>query len=549
MFLRFFYHKTQSVFFAAAWVGIFAFLSRLLGLLRNRLLAVYFGAGRELDIYYAAFRVPDFVFNILVVGAVSSVLVPVFSDFLEKDRKDAERLLNVVANWFVVFLALASSVLFVFAPQIMKIITPGFLDGDLEKAVFLTRIMFLSPLFLGLSSILGSALLVFKKMIAYSLAPIVYNLGIIFSILFLVPFFGVSGLAFGVVLGALCHFLAQFFSYSYSGFKFNLSFDFFHKGIKKILFLATPRIFGVSVSQINVLAITAFASFFGPGGIAAFNFANDFQYLPVGIIAISFSVAVFPAMSLSAAKESLDEFRRQLSETTLQITFLILPISVLFFVSRFQIVSFVLKGGMFSEPDTVLVSATLGFFCFGIFAQSLIPLFTRAFFALQNTLMPVIVNSLGAVLNIALSIYFIWLMNINGAFYRFVSLLTGLEFSDNIGVLGLALAFSVSGILNILFLFLLFHKKFIQLDLKKIFISVGKIFVSTVLMFFVIRFFLDFFDDLFIVNERAKALVQMAAVFFIGTFVYCLCASFLGLEEFFFFKSRVKGTLVKLKSL
>ena len=308
MFNHIFNSKTKTVTFAAIILGISSLISGLLGLVRDRLLAGYFGASPELDVYFAAFRIPDAVYGILIAGGMAMVFLPIFSDYFDKDQKEAWRFANIIINCFLFFLVIFSVNLFVLTPAILNFITPGFSIGQRELTADLSRILFLSPILLGLSGIFSSILHYFNRFLAYSLAPVFYNLGIIFGIVFFLPNFGLYGLIFGVILGVLLHLFIQLPAVFYSGFHYQAIFDFNYPGLKKIFSLIVPRIVSQVFLQSNTIIITAIASTLASGSIAIFNFANNLQSLPVGIIGASFAVASFPALSSAWVNGQKEKF-------------------------------------------------------------------------------------------------------------------------------------------------------------------------------------------------------------------------------------------------
>ena len=185
---------TQSVAAAAFIISLAGAASLLLGLFRNRLLAGQFGAGDTLDAYYAAFRIPDLIYNIMIAGALSAAFIPVFTELIEKKNKDkAWEFSSGILSLQILIAGAVSIILIIFAPWLMKLVTPGYTGEKLSLTVTLTRIMFLSPFLMGISGIIGGALVSFKKFLIYSLAPIFYNVGIIIGILFLVKPFGPAG--------------------------------------------------------------------------------------------------------------------------------------------------------------------------------------------------------------------------------------------------------------------------------------------------------------------------------------------------------------------
>jgi len=323
----FFNSQTKTITFAAAILGLSALFSRLLGLIRDRLLAGNFGAGEELDIYFAAFRIPDFVYGILIMGGIAAVFLPVFSEYYKKNENDAWRFVNNLLNTFLFLLILLCSVLALLTPFLIDLIAPGFSPEKKDLAIDLTRIMFLSPILFGLSSLFSGILHYFNRFLAYSLAPILYNLGIIFGILFLVPIFGLPGLAYGVILGAAAHWLFQIPAAIVSGYKYKPVFNFRSPGISKVFKLMIPRTVGAAAYHLNLIVITAIASTLTVGSIAIFNFSNNLQYFPIGIIGASFAIAAFPGLCRTWAAGLKEEFSETFSSTFRQILFLIIPIN------------------------------------------------------------------------------------------------------------------------------------------------------------------------------------------------------------------------------
>lgn len=449
MLKRFFGLQTKTIGLAASLLAVSSILSALLGLIRDRLLAGRFGAGESLDIYFAAFRIPDLVYGILITGGITTVFLPVFSEFFKKNEKEAWDFVSNLLNCFFVFLVLLCGVLFVFAPLIINLIVPGFSAESKELAVSLTRIMFLSPILFGLSSIFSGILHYFNKFLVYSLAPILYNLGIIIGIVFLVPLFGIYGVAFGVILGALFYLLLQIPAAVKSGYKHSFSFNFKYSGLDKVFKLMVPRIVGTTAYHLNLIVITAIASTLTVGSIAIFNFSNNLQYFPIGFIGISFSLASFPFLSRNWAEGLKEKFLESFHSTFRQILFLVLPVSFLLFILRGQIVHLILRNGNFSLSDANLTAASLGIFCFSIFASAFIPFLSRVFYSFQNTKTPVLIALSSIALNICLSIFFV----------RF----------KGIGIIGLPLALSISYIVQFLMLLAFLKKEISEINLKGIF--------------------------------------------------------------------------------
>ncbi len=484
MFYRFLNSQTKTVISSAGILAVFSLLSRFLGLIRDRLLAASFGAGQEMDIYTAAFRVPDLVYNILIAGGIVVAFLPLFSEYFLKDKEEGWKMVNCVLNVFLFLLILCSSILFILAPWLIEFIVPGFDVSSKVLTITLTRLMLLSPIFFGISSIFSGILHYFNRFLAYSLAPVVYNLGIISGILFFAPYnnWGIFGVGLGVVLGAFLHLAIQIIPAFNCGFRYKPVLDFKYPAIRKIFTLMIPRTIAIASQQINLIVITAIASTITTGSIAVFYYSNNIQHLPIGIIGVSFATATFPLLSKTWANGQKKEFLQGLSSSFRQILFLIIPASALMYLLRAQIIRIILGTGQFGWWETRLTSACLGVFCLSIFATALIPLVARAFFAFQDTKTPTLISVISVAFNIVLSFAFVWLLQFPNLFYGFIKNALRLQGIEDISVVGLPLAFSIATIFQLTLLLLFLYKKIGDLDIKEISYSFLKIILATLIM-------------------------------------------------------------------
>lgn len=497
-------------------------------MLRDRILAGQFGAGDTLDAYYAAFRIPDLIYNLMIVGALSAAFIPVFTELISKDKeKEAWELSSGILSLQIFITGILSLVLVIFAPWIMKLVTPGFAGEKMDLTVALTRVMFLSPFFLGISGIIGGVLVSFKKFLMYSLAPIFYNLGIIIGALFFVQRMGPAGLAWGVVLGAFMHMLVQYPSIKFSGFHFRPVFwdAFKNKEVRKVLRLMLPRTMTIAVSQINFTVITIFASTLAAGSLAVFNLANNIQSAPLGLFGVSFAIAVFPTLSAFAARKEKQAFIDAFSRTFRQILFFVIPLSIFLFVLRAQTVRVALGSGKFNWNDTILTYRTLGLLIFSLFAQSVIPLITRAFYALQNTKTPLYIAIVSEAVNIV----------------------TVLVLIRQYGVYGLAIAFSFASLVNMALLMFFLRKELSNIDGRKIIQAALKIIIASLLGGLVAQ------GVKYIVGSRGEldtfvaVLTQLMLAGTAGLATFMLASYYLKSEEFFHFANSLTRKLFKDK--
>ena len=531
MIRRFLNAQTKNVFGAAAILASFSLLSRLFGLLRDRLLAAHFGAGRELDVYFAAFRIPDLIYNVLIAGGLVVCFLPLFSELLKEDEKSAWEFTNNLLNIFLVLLSFVSLVLFIFAPFLVKIVAPGFDAEQLKLTILLTRLMFLSPIFLGLSSIFSGIIQYFNRFLTYSISPILYNLGIILGILVLAPIFGVLGVAMGVVLGSFLHFLLQFLAALYCGFKYKLSLNLHYRGVKRAFLLMIPRVFGTAVSQVNLLIVTSVASILGEGAISIFNFANNLSTFPVGIIGISFAIAVFPSLSRAIADEDKERFKKVFSVTLRQILFLIVPLSLSMYVLRAQIVRIVLGAGKFTWGETRLTAASLGIFALSLFAATIIPLLLRAFFAFKDTKTPTLIAIASVIFNTFLVLFLPSVLSSPNAFQTLTANLLKIEDLSNMRIVGLSLSVALSNVFQFILFMYFLSKKIVSFKSKEILSSLYKIIASSIVMTIVIFLSLRLFNLFITTNTFLGIFFQTSLSFALGIAAFTVSSYFLKSPE------------------
>jgi putative peptidoglycan lipid II flippase len=459
---KIFKDQSQTITSAALILALTSLISRVLGFFRDRLLAGSFGASDALDAYYAAFRVPDLVYNLLVMGALSAGFIPVFVSLWQKEKTEGEasdpwRFVSGVFNLLAVGLIVLTVVGWLAAPSFVKFITPGFAGEKLAQTISLTRILFLSPLILGLSAVMGGVLQARRRFLIYSLAPIFYNMGIIGGIMFLAPSFGVYGVAAGVIIGALLHFLIQCPAFYGLGFRYKMVFGWADESVRRLIRLTGPRILTLAVSQINFLALTAIGSGLVAGSLTIFNLTYNIWTFPLGILAASLATAAFPQLSQAIAAGNRQGFREIFSATCRQILFLILPVSALFWVLRTPLVQVILGTGKFGLADVLSTGEALKFLILGLFAEAVNLLLVRGFFALEDTKTPFWVGLFSSILRIG------------GAWWL----------AGSLGVAGLALGYASGGIINMVWLWFLLSRKAAGLAGKEIFASALKIILAS----------------------------------------------------------------------
>jgi len=450
---------------AAILLGVFSLVSQLIGLFRDRMLANTIGPSSTLDIYYAAFRIPDLLYLSIASLASITVLMPFLIERLNGSGKDsARKFFNDVFSGFLILLVVVSGTVFVFMPAISHLIAPGFNPAELHTLVGVSRIMLLSPVLLGLSGLVGTITQLLRKFIIFSLSPIFYNLGIIFGIIYLYPRFGDYGLAVGVVIGAGLHLLVQLPTIIHAGFTPALSRRIEKASLRKLITLSLPRTIGLSMNSISLLVVVALASTVGAGAVSVFNFSINLETTPVGIIGLSYAIASFPLLAETFARGEIDKWQHSIFSATRQIIFWSLPITTLFIVLRAQIVRITLGSGMFSWTDTKLTAACFAIFSIGLIGQSLVLVSVRAFYSAHDTKTPLFINTLCSLIIIGLAYYLLHIFATVPSFKNTVESLLRVQGTSGTAVLMLPLAYSIGTLLNAWLHWLDLRRKYIKIN-------------------------------------------------------------------------------------
>jgi putative peptidoglycan lipid II flippase len=438
-----------------------AFLvSRILGWVRVAIIGVTFGAGPELDAFFAAFRLPDLIFQLVAAGALASALIPIIAGMLTANEHErAWRLASTVTNLMLVGLVILAMVIAVFAPVIVPAITPGFTAVEAARTVDLTRIMLLAPIFLALGSVTTSLLNADGRFAAAAVAPIVYNLAIIGAALTLGQSLGVTGLAIGVVAGSVGHLLVQLPAVLRLGFRYTTQIDLADPQARKALALMVPRAIGLGATQITFVVVTSIASTLGTGAITAFNIAFTLLQIPIGVIGVPLGVVVFPALSREAALGRTDEFGALLSRAVRLLLFVMLPLTGIGIVLRREVTELLFGYGRFDAAAIDLTAATLFTFMFGLAAHALIAVLARAFYAYQDTRTPVAAGIISVLVNITLSVVL----------------------AGPLGLPGIGLAIAIGAWVELAILFVLLRQRLPELSLRPVFLVAVRSLFATVL--------------------------------------------------------------------
>jgi putative peptidoglycan lipid II flippase len=506
-FFRILHTEVRGLHQAAYLLAGFAFLSQILALIRDRLLAASFGAGSTLDVYYAAFRIPDFIF--ITVGSMVSisVLIPFLMDKIKGGQEDGKKFISNIFSFFFLLIVVSAVIGFFLVPFLSKFLFPGFTGDKLTQVIGLTRILLLSPIFLGLSNILGTLTQAYRRFFLYALSPILYNLGIIVGVLFIYPVFGLSGLAYGVIIGAILHFAIQIPFIIESGLFPRLQFKFDFKEIGRVLFISIPRTFTLGSDSISIIFLLSFASLMTAGSIAVFNFSYNLQSVPLSIIGVSYSLAAFPMLIKYFSSGEKEKFAEQAIASAKHIIFWSVPVVVLFVILRAQIVRTVLGSGQFNWSDTRLTAAALALFAVSLVFQNLTMLFVRAYYAVGKTKKPFIAKFVNAVTTVLFGYGFMLAFLHYPIFKYFLESLLKVQDIPGSIILTLPLGWSIGEVINSIALWFVFEKDFKGFS-KPVLRTFVQVFASSLVMGYVAYVSLNIFDDVFNLETTAGVFLQ-----------------------------------------
>ncbi len=479
-FLKALGRETSNIHEAAYLLGFFALFSQVLGLFRDRLLAHYFGAGPMLDIYYASFRIPDLIFATVASLVAGSVLIPFLQEKMGEGEGKAKQFIDEVWSGFFVIIICVSVVAFFLMPYLVPFLFSGMPLESQSTVIILSRILLLSPLFLGFSNFLSTIIQSHSRFALYALSPVLYNLAIILGLIVLFPIFGIQGVVIGVVLGSVLHAIIQIpFARSVALFP-DVVFPIIWSRLKSISIVSLPRTLTLALVNIVLIVMVSLASRMTEGSIAVFNLAYNLQSVPMTIIGVSYSMAAFPTLSKLFVSGDKKEFVRYVSSAIRHIIFLSLPIMALFIILRAQIIRTILGTGAFSWNDTRLTAACFALFAISAVAQSANLLFIRSFYARGKTKIPLMISGASSLLTIIISFAFYKLFFFSETFKELITFVFKVQNLPGTEILSLPLSFTIGSLAG-LGLFVFYFEK----DFKNFIKSIKDVFFqSTVASFF-----------------------------------------------------------------
>lgn len=485
--------KATTAAKATVLVSFAAFLSYLIGLVRDRIIAVNFGASDLTDVYNISFLIPDFLFNFFIAGALAASFLPVFSDYLHKDKKEAFQIANTILTGATLLITILAIVSYVFMQQIISTIFPEAAPAMRTDIIGMTRIMLLSGIFFTISNTLGNLLMSYKHFFSYSLAPIFYNLGIIGGIIFLEGKFGIYSAAVGVVIGAGLHMLIRLIDTAKTEYRYRPQLDIKHPGFKKIIRLMIPKSLSLIAWQLNLFVFAKVAINMVEGGWSAFNYARNIQSFAVSLFGIAFATAIFPYLTDTANINDDISYTKHIQKTFQKILFFTIPAAAGLIVLTQPIVELILSGGEFGQKSILMTSTLLFFFALSIPFESLSQILARAFYARQNTITPTIINITTMVLIASIAIFI----------------------TPKFGIQWLSIGFTIGFVYYVIVSIILLRKHLKGFNFREFFRSFGKTVIATTTMVAIILLVQPLQDSIPIKMAHAARIAIGAISFFL----------------------------------
>lgn len=519
-----FLRKQTNILSAAFVIMVTYGLSFIVGLVKTRLLLSYFfgSSAPLLDVYYAAFLIPDTVFQLLVIGSLSAAFLPTFSRYLAKNETDAWHIASATLNIILILFLLISTLIFIFAPTLSRLIAPGFTPDQISLLIKLLRIMLTAQIFFSISGFLTSVIQSHQRFLIPALAPVVYNIGIILGIIFLSPTLGILGPTIGVVIGAILHMLIQIPIAYKLGFRFRLLLDTRHPGVREVFHLMPPRAIAQGVDQIEQFVAVTLASLLSAGSLSLLNASRLLYTIPSTLFGTTIGQAAFPSLSQAVARQDLAEFKKIFVAAFLQIAFIALPVSILFIILRIPIVRIVFGGRTFPWEATLLTGKTVAALAASAGFYAVMQLVIRGFYALHDTDTPFYVGLGAAIFNAAFSVLAIYIFKW--------------------GIVGIAVAISATTILETLLLTVLLYRKATGLkDTQVVLIPLAKIVAISFLMGMALWAPMRLLDKFVFDTTRTFPLIILTVVTsLIGFSVYLFLSYLFKVEEFSSFIDLIK---------
>ncbi len=470
---------------AALLIAALSLVSQVLAVVRDKLLAHYFGAGETLSLYYAAFRIPDMVYASLSALMAAIIVLPLLTRSYTQNKDEVQNVLNSLCTVFIVVGVIVTGVLYVLMPYLTRYIVPGFPPESQTTLVEFSRLLLLSPLILGVSNLIGSVLQMKRNFLFYSLAPVLYNVGIIAGIVFLRPYFGIQGVLYGVIGGACLHLLIQApMAYMYRLLPI-LTFSIDWKLIQETFFISVPRVATLLAIQIAQTFLVAQASLVALSSVAIFSLAFNIQTVPLTLIGLSYSIAAFPMLSEYVEKKNFAMVWTHIYNAMRHIIFWSIPIICFTIVLRAHIVRVLYGSGEFDWTDTRLTAAVLAVMICALTFQAFSLLIMRALYAFHSAYSQFVAQMAALLVTYIVAVYGVFAWHTMPSFAYFIEALFRISYLPDSAVLVIGLAHALGAMTLSLILLFILRAKLTAMRIRDLRGVVGQSFAAGIIGAFV----------------------------------------------------------------
>jgi putative peptidoglycan lipid II flippase len=507
-----FLSSTQDTILSAAFIiSLLYFISAILGLFKSRILVSYYGASEELSLFFLADRIPTAIYSTLFLGSLSTVFIPIFLKLKKEDDDKAYKFASNLFNLVLIFFTFISLLIFVFSKEILFLLSFGQLDlNSLDMASSLLNIMLIGQVILILSSFLTSTLNSYRNFVIPSLAPVVFNLAFMVLIPLLYPFYGIKAAAYSMVISAFFHLFIQLPSFLKTGFVWEMFVNLKDKDLKSTFNLSFSSFLSTIVSQLTIVAETSLSLLISSASVVYFKFADQLRYFPVHLFGASIAIAALPILS-AESEDNLKNFSETVKTSLLQIIYLSVPVSVLLIILKIPVVRLVYGAEKFTWEDTVTTAFALAVFSLSIFSQSCNLFLTKCFYALKNTNIPLVGSLITFLVTVTFPLYFI----LNG--YQVWSVVLG---------------FVIGTYVNFIYFVIKLKKLVPDFSLKELYLPLGKILLSGLLMSVFLYVPMQLLDNLVFNTTYVIELIALTGIVSLGGFfIYFLITFYFKLPE------------------
>lgn len=503
--------KVHSLGKITGFLILMSALSRVLGYVRSIVITTQYGQTFHTDAYNAAFLIPDFIYLILIGGAFSTAFIPVLGSYIERDREeDAWLVANTILNLVIIGVGLSILLAFFLAPWLVNNwLGVGYSPEAKSLTVTLTRIMLVQSFFMCLSGISQGICHVFQQFTLPAIGSLLYNIAIILIGVWMTPYIGIKGFAFGVVIGSFLNVVVQIPTLRAVGFRYRPVIAIYHPGVGEFVRLALPVILGLSVIYLNNFVTQNLGSQLAEGTVTVLNNANRLIQLPIGIIATSIATSFFPVLTQLVVRGDMQNFRRQLVKGINLNTFLLIPASVGLMVISEPLIRALFRQGKFTEANVQWTAFVLIFYCLGIIGYSQQQVLNRGFYAIRDTRTAVVINVAIILANVALSFVLV----------------------EVLGAAGLALAYSLAGLLSCFLLYRILQVKVTGLDSRGIIISFLKVLFASLVMGACVYMSMIWMESLLDISSKLGQIIELTGAVLVGVVVYGGMALLLRMPE------------------